>query len=230
MSAGPSHETPILLLLPPRTTVAAGFATVLTRPEVRHVAWPPLWHLDGHGLDLAAALPDVTTLDLGTLPRVLDALARLAGPEALDAYVARRWREVDARVRDHYLQRSALAVIAGAFGMGTGTRDQAPPPEFRRDRIFEAALPVAYRLARDDEGPWDAQAPPEEGTIGFHPFDAHGHAARAEAGLEEGEGPVLELYAYEGGRHRHRAFAEQLAATQPGWRVVDPLSGDLSAR
>lgn len=220
MSPGPSHETPILLLLPERTPLATGLAAVLDRPEVRQVAWPSPWQLDEHGLDLCLARPDVASIDRSTLQQAVEAWLELAQPEALEAHVQRQWQAVDDRVRDYYLGRSALAVLAGAFRMGRALRTHAPPPAFRRDRVFEAAVPFAYRLARAD-GPHDPRAPAEEATLSFHPYDPEGVEARNEAGLDAGRGPVLEIYAYASGRRRHLELAQAVARDHAGWRVVD---------
>lgn len=220
MSPGPSHETPILLLLPEGTPLAQGLAAVLDRPEVRQIAWPAPWQLDEHGLDLCTAQPDLASIDRSTLDRAVQAWLDLARPEALDAHVARQWHAVDERVRDHYLGRSALAVLAGAFKMGAATGTYAPPAAFRRDRVFEASVPFSYRLAREP-GEHDARAPAEEATLSFHPYDPDGVEARNEAGLDAGRGPVLEIYAYASGRRRHLELAQAVARAQGGWRVID---------
>ena len=222
MNAGPSHESPLLLLLSAGTSLAAGLEAVLRHPDVRHVAWPAPWCLDEHGIDLPAALPDVRTVDATTLPRVVETLAALASPEVLAAWAARRWQEVDGRVRDHYLQRGPLAALVGAFRRGPDPRQVPPPEAFRRDRVLEASVPIAYRLARAAGDGLDVRAPAEEATISFHPFDVHGRIARAEAGLPAGDGVVLEVFAYERGRGRHRALLDAVAAAHTGWRVQDP--------
>lgn len=219
-----SHESPLLILLPPNASAVDGIRTLLADDDMRHVHYPPLWCLDGAGVDLAAALPRVKTIDHETLGDVIDALHRVCDDQALDALVARRWREVDERVRDYYLQRSTLKTMAAILRMGTPSLAQKPPDAFRRDRIYENAFSIAYRLAREPNAPWDPRAPLEEGTLSYHPFDPSGGVARVEANLESGTGPVLELFAYDAGRAGHRAFAERVARGQRGWRVVDPLS------
>ena len=219
-----SHELPILVLLPPGLPVVEGMRALLDDADVRHVHYPPLWCLDGAGIDLAAALPRVKTIDRESLADVIDALHRVCDEQALSELVARRWGEVDERVRDWYLKRSTLQTMASILRFGTPSIDQTPPPAFRNDRVYENAFSIAYRLTREPDTAWNPRAPAEEATLSYHPFDPLGQVARSEAGLEVGSGPVLELFAYEAGRDAHRAFAERVARSRAGWRVVDPVT------
>lgn len=216
-----SHETPVLVLLPPLTPVEAGIRALLADDEVRHVHYPPLWCLDAAGINLAAALPRVKSIDAESLGTVLEALHRICDETALDQLVARSWQAVDERVRDYYLRRSTLKTMASIFRMGTPSRQQAAPASFRNDRIYENGFSIEYRLAAG-EGALDPRAPAEEGTLAYHPFDPTGAVARAEAGISTGSGPALELFAYAAGRPRHRAFAERVARQHAGWTVFEP--------
>ena len=64
----------------------------------------------------------------------------------------------------------------------------------------------------------DTRAPDEEGTIVLYPFDPANASAREEAGVAADSGVVLEAFAYEPARERHRAFCQMVAA-EHGWRV-----------
>ncbi len=221
MSPGPSHETPILLMLPAGTPHADAVLAILDDPEVRHIDWPAPWCLDEYGLDLCGAAPDLRQIDRSTFGRAASVWLGLADSDALDRQVERRWREVDAHVRDYYLGRGTLAAVRGWFFRDAARREaEVTPPAFRRDRILEVAVPIAYRLARGPE-PFEKRAPAEEATICFLPFDPEGVEARREAGIEAGRGPTIEVYAYESGRARHLALVERIARAHPGWRVVD---------
>ena len=215
-----SHETPILLLLPDGASVPDALRALLDDPEVRHVSYPPLWCLDEAGIDLPAALPQVRSISPTTLHDVFDALKRLCTEEALENLVRRQWRAIDERVRDFYLRRSTLQTVAAILKMGTPSIHRDPPAAFRRDRIYEQGLSIEYRLSAG--GPFDPHAPAQEGTVTARPFDPQGVVVRAEAGLSEGQGPVLELFAYDTGRARHRALAQRVARAHPGWQVFDP--------
>ena len=219
MTAPFPHEKPILLVLSASETAAEGILAFLARTEVRHHVFPPLWFLDGSGVDLPAAIPDVASVTTETLPRVLKSAERLSTAEVLRAHGLRVWREADEQVRHYYLKRTTLQTFAAIFKVAPAAKDREPPPEFWEDRIHEHRFEVEYRLAREPQ-PAEAPAPGEEGSIVFYPFDPPNAAARRDAGLPEGAGVVLEVFAYAWQRERHVALCESLARAQ-GWRSVD---------
>lgn len=221
-----SHETPILLILPAEIQVEAALPELLAADSIRQVAFPPLWVLDRVGVDLPAALPAVRQVTLESLEEVLGTLIRLCDDSQLDTLVRRMWQEVDERVRQHYLGLGVGAAMASLLKVGVDTRAKEPPPSFVRDRIAESGFEVQYRLAPEAEAPGDAggfdwTAPPHEGSLTVYPFDPAGAATRAEAGVEAGSGAVLEIFAYEAGRARHRAYWQAVAEAK-GWTLVDP--------
>lgn len=219
-----SHEEPILVVLPANEPAATALGKVVADPEVRHVQLPPLWRFDAAGIDLPAALPDCRAITEQNLQKVLTVLLRLCTPEHLDELVAREWSLADERVRQHYLRLGIGQTFAAIFRVAPRTVERAPPPLFRYDRVHEHAFEVQYRLARLED-PADFRAPDEEGSIVLYPFDPVNAGAREEAGIGQEGGVVLEAFAYEPARARHRAFLERVAAGH-GWRVVDPrLSG-----
>jgi hypothetical protein len=214
-----SHEQPVLLVLPASERVEAVLPRMLAEPEIRHFALPPLWCLDKTGIDLAAALPDVKTVSLETLEEVLGTLIRLCDPQELDAIVQREWHSVDERVRQYYLDASIAKTFAMIFRFAPRSLEQAPPPNFRRDRIHENGFQIEYRLARA-AAERDFRAPEEEGSITVYPFDPANEEARTEARLEPGSGAVLEIFPYEAGRARHAEIWSALAQRHGG-RVVE---------
>ena len=224
-----SHETPILLILPPEARVEAELPRLLAAPGIRHLAFPPLWALDRTGVDLPAALPDCRTLTLETLEDALGTLIRLCDATALDGLVRRMWQQVDERVRQHYLDLGVGAAMASLLKVGVNTRAKEPPPSFIRDRIAENGFEIQYRLAAeagdatDDEATFDWTAPPHEGTLTVYPFDPAGSATRSEMGVEAGSGTVLEIFAYHDGRGRHRDYWQGVAAAE-GWTLFDQQS------
>jgi len=214
-----SHEQPILLVLPPGDRVEVVLPQVLADPEIHHVAYPAVWVLDKAGIDLPAAAPGLRTINIETLEQAVGALLRLCDEARLDGLVDRTWREVDERVRQHYLDLGIARSFAQIFKLAPGSANVPPPAAFRRDRIHENGFDIQYRLARED-GDRDLRAPPEEGSIVLYPFDPPNAEARTEAGLEPEGGAVLEIFAYESGRDRHLAYWEGVAA-RGGWRTVD---------
>jgi len=214
-----SHEQPILLVLPPGESIAEVLPRILADGEIRHLAFPPPWCLDKAGIDLPAAAPGLRTIDLDSLETALRTLLRLCDQAELDALVARTWAEVDERVRQHYLSLGIGRTFAQIFKLAPRSEDVAPPASFRRDRVHENGFDVQYRLVRDD-APRDLRAPPEEGSLVLYPFDPANEEARREAGLEEGTGTVLEIFAYEWGRERHLAYWQGVAA-RSGWQAID---------
>lgn len=218
-----SHEVPILLVLPSRASVGTAMREILADRDVRQIAWPPLWSFEDAGIDLCNASPNIRSLDFDALDEVVGALGRACDQAALARLVARRWREVEERVRDWYLQRGVMRTMAGAFRMGPPTVSLPPPPAFVRDRIFEHPLRIEYRLLREGESTPPRLAPAEEATLVWHPFDPSGHASRLEHGLEPGDGPLLECFAYQAGRARHRVLFDRVAAAGAGRQVHDPL-------
>ena len=215
-----SHETPILLILPAEARVEAELPGLLGVDGIRHVAFPPLWALDRAGVDLPGALPNVRTVDLGSVEEVLGTLIRLCDDAQLAALVRRMWLEVDERVRQHYLGLGIGEAMASLLKVGRNTKAEPPPPSFTRDRIAENGFEIQYRLAPGDDD-FDWTAPPHEGTLSVYPFDPAGAATREESGVPAGSGTVIEIFAYEVGRERHREFW-QAVANERGWTLYDP--------
>ena len=214
-----SHETPILLILPAEARVEAELPRLLAEEGIRHVAFPPLWALDRTGVDLPAALPGCRAITLETLEDALGTLIRLCDDVQLDTLVRRMWQEVDERVRQHYLGLGVGAAMASLLKVGVNTREKDPPPSFIRDRIAENGFEMQYRLVPGDE-PFDWTAPPHEGTLTVYPFDPAGAATREESGVAAGSGTVLEIFAYNDGRERHRAYWQGIADAK-GWTLYD---------
>lgn len=215
-----SHETPILLILPPEARVEAELPRLLADPAIRHVAWPPLWVLDRAGVDLPAALPEVRAVGADTVEEVLGTLCRLCDAAQLDALVKKTWLEVDERVRHHYLDLGVGAAFASLMKVGRNTKAAEPPPLFVRDRIAENVFAVQYRLAAPAGG-FDWTAPAHEGTLAVYPFDPAGAATREESGIAAGSGTVIEVFAYDAGRAQHREHWQRVADAH-GWTLHDP--------
>jgi hypothetical protein len=221
-TARPSHERPMLVVLPDADAVGPALVALLSAPAVRAYALPAVWDLDLGGLDPLAGLPDVRRLDLENLPRVVDWLRRAATPARLDEHTRRVWAETSDSVREFFLRRSAVATFAALLRLGRSSRGFDPPPSFVEDRKRGARFEVVYRLAREAGAPPSPLAPEEEASLVVYPFDVHAPASRAEAGLPpSAREAVVEAFAYEAGRARHRAFLAD-AARSVGGRVVDP--------
>jgi hypothetical protein len=217
----PSEQRPLVLLLPSPAAVADALRAVVADARVRAFALPAVWDLAWGPLDALSALPDVRRLDLDNLPKVVAWLQRVATKETLEGLVAAQWRSLPDRVREFWLRRSALAVVASLFRVGRPSGAFDPPESFRLDRVLAMRLEASYRLARDPDAPWDREAPPEEASVVWYPFDPAGALARADLGAEAaGHGAALEVFAYEAGRARHRSHLAQVAARH-GWRVAE---------
>jgi hypothetical protein len=216
----PSHESPILVVLKHGERPGEALRTLLAHPVIAHHVLPPMWALEREGIDLVGALPEVRSVTLETLPRVTEALVRLATPEVLDGVVERMWGAVDEQVRLYYLKRPLGATLAAMFRFGPKAVEVAPPPQFREDRIHDASFEIQYRIERAG-GPHDPLAPEEEASVVLYPFDPANASARREASLGEGTETVLEVFAYESSRARHREALDSVARTT-GWRIVDP--------
>jgi hypothetical protein len=216
------HERPVLLVLKEGESPAEGFRAFVGHPEVVAWSWPSLWSLEAAGADLAGALHDVREVALANLDRVLAALVARCDRAALERLVAETWAQADERVRAFFLRRGAIQVMASAFRLAPRSAEFPPPPAFVADRVHEHAFTMEYRLRRE-AGAREAVAPPEEGTLAFYPFDPADAAGRREAALDGGAAPVLELFAYDAGRARHRRVLEDVAARR-GWRVAVPAA------
>jgi hypothetical protein len=210
------HERPTTLLLARGADLGQALATALRHPDVRAFALPAPWFLDDAHVDLVAALPTVRTLTPETLPEVIATARRLCTPADLNAHAKRLWREVDERVRQHYLKTGALKTFAAIFGLGRKSKDDAPHPEFVREQAFTHRLECQYRLAPVPmERP--TPAPPEEGSLVVYPFDPDGRLARG--AHDPDVGGVIECFAYVWQQERHEAFWKQVAETL-GARLV----------
>jgi hypothetical protein len=214
----------MLLVLPPEVRVEAVLPGLLADPAIRHYALPPLWALDGAGVDLPAAMPACRSVTLETLEDVVGTLVRLCDEAQLDRLVRRVWGEVDERVRQYYLQLGIGRTLATIFKAAPATVQREPPESFRRDRIHENAFEIQYRLAQVGEA-GDARAPAHEGSLVLYPFDPSDLAGRSEHGAEPGAGAVLEVFAYASGRAQHRQHWQMVAARER-WQLVDPLLGE----
>ncbi len=222
----PSHERPILLLVPDPAGVAEALRALLTHVEVRAYALPAVWDLSFGPVDAMKGLPAVPRLDLGNLGEVVRYLAGAATPAALEAWLARTWQEIHDRVRQWYLKRGAMAVLGSLFKVGRPSASYPPPPAFRSDRVHAAKLEATYRLHVVAGAVTDPVAPAEEASVAWYPFDPRDVEGRTDAGLPpDGRECVLEVFAYEAGRARHLRVLEAVAAAS-GWRVVDtPVEG-----
>ena len=209
------HEEPLLVVLPRGTGAAEGIRRFLSRSEVKAYVLPPPWFLEDAGVDLPAALPDVRAFTLENLDRVLEAARRLCTPAVLTERAQSLWRAADERVRQHFLKRGAMQVLAGMFGGGPKTVDVPPPEEFVRDRVHEHRFEVQYRLAQD-RGPGIFPAPPEEGSVVVYPFDPDNALVRAQHALGPRDGAVLEVFAYVWQHDRHRALCAAVASDLGG--------------
>jgi hypothetical protein len=222
VTALPSHERPILVVLRGGERPGEALRALLSAPAVRQHLLPAPWALERAGIDLRPVLPDVTSVTLGTLPRVLETVTRLATPECLEALVESTWKGAEESVRAWYLRRGLVGTLRAMFRVGPRTVDETPPAAFREDRVKENGFVVEYRLD-PLPGSGNPLAPAEEASIAVYPFDLADATGRREAGLPPGDEAVLEVFAYQAGRDAHRAFLEGIARVT-GWRVVDPSS------
>jgi len=212
----------MFLVLPPGASLAGAMRAALTHAEVRAFALPALWDLHWGSLDALRDVPSVATVDLAALDDLVGWFARAGTPEAFDAFVTRSWAEIPDRVREYWLGRGPFAVMAGLFRVGPKAAQIAPPAGFRADRRAFARFEITYRLHALPGARADDTAPPDEGSLVAYAFDPRNVAARAEAGLPDSGGEtLLEAFAYEAGRARHRRFLESVAASI-GARVLDP--------
>ena len=178
MTAGPTHEDPLLVLLPPGTDPGAEIRAFLEHPLVGHFVLPPMWALDRADVDLPDALPQVPTVTADNLSEVLDTLTRICDEAALDRLVQATWRRVDEMVRDFYLKRSTLQTFAAIFKLSAKSIDREPPAQFRTDRIHDHGFETQYRLADRGDLEGSFLAPPEEGSLVYYPFDPENAGAR----------------------------------------------------
>ena len=213
------HERALLLVLREGDAPAAAFLALLDHPDVRMYQLPAPWAFERAGIDLPAALPDLETITRERLPQVLEVLLRLHTSEVLGALVRDVWRAVDERVRAFFLKRPVFATFASTVGMAPKSAEIEPPEEFVAGQVIVNRFEMEYRLQSGDEET-DPVAPPEEGSLVLYPFDPVNAAARREADLPAGSAPILEVFAYEAGRERHRRVLEDIAHAR-GWQVID---------
>jgi hypothetical protein len=217
-----SHERPLLLVLPSKAAIGDAFVALLSHEEVRAYALPALWSLRFGRVDALASLPDVAHLDLENLPGVVAWMLSAATPAARESLIATAWDEAHERVREFYLRRSTLAILATIFKIGKSTRGIPPPALFASDQVHEARFEAVYRLYPLPGAKSDREVPAEEGSIVFYPFDPEDSDAHREVADLREQDAVVEVFAYDAGRERHRAWVSSVAAAR-GWRVVDPI-------
>lgn len=217
--ATPSHEDPLYLVLPAGMRAGEALARFIDDARIRHYQLPPVWAFERAGLDLPSAMPEVACITRENLEPFLRDLTLLCDGPTLDRLVARTWLSVDETVRDHYLRRNTLQTFAAIFRVGPRSTEQPPPPDFRADRIHDHGFELQYRLA-PERGPSSPLAPTEEGSLMYYPFDPANASGRAEAGLGAGEAVVLEAFAYEAGRARHREVLEAIGR-EVGFEVIE---------
>lgn len=218
----PSHERAIFLVLPRAVSAAEAFRRVLTHEEVRAHAFPAPWDVSWGSVDVLRDVPSIATIDLASLDALFAYFARAGTSEALNALVTRTWAEIPDRVREYWLGRGPLSIMAGLFRIGPKAKDVLPPPGFREDRRAFARFEATYRLHPLPGSRTDPLAPVEEGSLVVYPFDARNVGARAEALLTADAGEtIVEAFVYESGRDRHRRLLESVAMSL-GARVVDP--------
>ena len=225
MKEAPSHERPILLLVNSPADVAGVMARFLQQDEVRYVQLPSPWVLEEAGVGPEAMLGSARSLSLDALGDVVDGLRRVCDSNQLEQACRLMWPRLPEAVRDYYLERGTLKTMAAIFKLAPASKQVAPPASFHADRAKAWALPFEYRLAREGEA--IPGAPAEEATLTWYPFDPTNAAARADASLDAGSETILEVFAYESGRARHRALVQAFAARE-GLRMIDPL-GEASA-
>lgn len=213
------HEKAILLVLKEGADPAAAFLALLDHADVQAHDFPAPWYAEKAGVDLATALPDLTTIDRARLPEVLEALIRLHTEEDLQRIATALWREVDEPVRAFYLKRPMRETVASMIRMAPKSKELPPTDEFVQGQVFQHRFEMEYRLHRAWERT-NPMAPEEEGSLVLYPFDPANASARREAGLGEGYGVVLEAFAYGPARDRHRAVIETVGRAN-GWRVID---------
>jgi hypothetical protein len=218
----PSHERPILLLVPGPQALSEAIRAICGHEDVRAYAFPAVWDLSFGRVDAMSLCPDVRRVDLDNVGELLSRLMAAATPGALSAWTREVWAAIPDRVREHFLRRGGFAIFAAAFRVARPSGTFDPPPSFAADRVREARFETSYRLAPAAGEALRPEAPAEEASAVTYLFDPLAVAGKEEAGLpREGSEAALEVFAYERGRERHRRFLEALAAAR-GWRVVDP--------
>lgn len=225
MKAVYDHERALLLVCREGDAPSAAFEALLEHPDVAAWVMPAPWAFELAGVDLLSAMPGLGTITRDRLPEVLEVLVRLHTRERLEAHCQAIWRATSEQVRAYFQQRSFGATLAGIFRVGPKTIDLPPPPNFVQEQIYTQRFELQYRLHSSGERTELAElaAPPEEGSLVLYPFDVANEGARAEAGLGEGTGPVLEAFAYTSGRERHRRVLEEIAHGR-GWQVHESPS------
>lgn len=222
MATLPSHERPILLLVPGPQALGEAIRAICGHEDVRAYAFPAVWDLSFGRVDAMTLCPDVRRVDLENLDALLARLTAAATPGALAAWTRDVWAAIPDRVREHFLRRGGFAIFAAAFRVARPSSEFDPPASFAADRVREARFETAYRLAPAAGEASPPEAPAEEASVVAYLFDPQALAGREEAGLPlEGAEAALEVFAYAGGRERHRRFLESVAAPR-GWRAVDP--------
>ena len=220
----PSHERPLLLLLPHSAAIGDAFRTILSHDEVRAYALPAVWDLSWGPVDLMTLLPRIERLDLGNVDEAIAALVRASTPAALSALSATVWAAVPESVRGFFLKRSVMGTFAALLKISRPSSSQSPPAAFVADRVHEARFEAVYRLHVLPGASSLPVAPPEEASVVVYPFDPRNAEGRAEARLPaDGREVLVEVFAYDAGRDRHRAFLEMVASAR-GWRIVDPAA------
>ena len=115
MTTLPSHERPILLLVPGPQALSEAIRAICGHEDVRAYAFPAVWDLSFGRVDAMSLCPDVRRVDLDNLDALLARLTAAATPGALAAWTREVWAAIPDRVREHFLRRGGFAIFAAAF-------------------------------------------------------------------------------------------------------------------
>lgn len=218
MVSGPSHEEPLLIVLPAGASAGEELAAFAQSPDVASYHLPAPWSFEAIGLSAETWLGGARTCSLEALPAQLARLTACCDNDLRTRMIERGWQTAPESVRDYYLERGALKTFAAIFKMAPSTRSEAPPETFRRELALQHGFTMEYRLPAAG-GDAHRDAPAEEASLVYYPFDPRGEG-RDEIEATSG-GVVLEAFAYAEGRERHREALDRFGAAR-GWRVVEP--------
>ena len=225
MATRPSHEEPLLVILPPGTSAGEELAAFAASPAVASFHLPPPWAFESIGLAADTWLAGARTCSLEALPDHLARLTACCDDTMRESMVRQGWLTAPESVRDFYLGRGAFKTFAAIFKMAPSTRSEAPPEVFRKELALQHGFAVEYRLPAEGDDV-HRSAPAEEASLVYYPFDPKGEG-RDELKTRTG-GVVLEAFAYAEGRAQHAKVLTDFGAAR-GWQVVDPASTDDGA-